>query len=44
MGAIKSDDDHNPLHFHVEYQGHQALMSIESGEILTGTLPTKQSS
>ena len=34
-------DDHNPPQFHIEYQGHQALMSIESGEILTGTLPSK---
>jgi len=34
-------DDHNPPHFHVEYQGHQALMAIESGEILAGILPSK---
>ncbi|MFZ4860195.1 MAG: DUF4160 domain-containing protein [Desulfuromonadaceae bacterium] len=34
-------DDHNPPHFHVEYQGHQALMTIESGEIIAGTLPNK---
>ena len=29
------------IHHTFEYQGHQALMSIESGEILTGTLPSK---
>lgn len=29
-------DDHNPPHFHVEYQGHEALMAIETGEILSG--------
>ncbi len=34
-------DDHNPPHFHIEYQGHQALMAIESGEILAGSLPKK---
>ena len=34
-------DDHNPPHFHVEYQGHQALMTIETGEVLAGKLPNK---
>jgi hypothetical protein len=34
-------DDHNPPHFHVEYQGYQALMAIGSGELLAGTLPSK---
>jgi hypothetical protein len=34
-------DDHNPPHFHVEYQGHQALMAIENGELLEGALPNK---
>ena len=34
-------DDHNPPHFHVEYQGHQALMTIETGEVLAGSLPNK---
>ncbi len=34
-------DDHNPPHFHVEYQGHQALMAIEGGELIAGTLPNK---
>ncbi len=34
-------DDHNPPHFHIEYQGYQALMSIETGDILVGKLPTK---
>lgn len=31
--------DHGPPHFHVEYQGHEALVVIESGEILAGRLP-----
>jgi hypothetical protein len=34
-------DDHNPPHFHVEYQGHQALMAIETGEVLAGSLPNR---
>lgn len=34
-------DDHNPPHFHVEYQGHEALMAIETGEVLAGKLPNK---
>jgi hypothetical protein len=34
-------DDHNPPHFHIEYQGHQALMAIENGELIAGTLPNK---
>jgi hypothetical protein len=34
-------DDHNPPHFHAEDQGHQALIIIESGEILEGNLPNK---
>lgn len=34
-------DDHNPPHFHVEYQGHEALIGIENGELLEGSLPNK---
>lgn len=34
-------DDHNPPHFHVEYQGHEALIAIENGELLEGSLPNK---
>jgi len=34
-------DDHNPPHIHVEYQGHEALMGINDGEILVGKLPNK---
>ena len=34
-------DDHNPPHIHVEYQGHEALLSIKEGEILAGSLPNK---
>jgi hypothetical protein len=34
-------DDHNPPHFHVEYQGHEALLDIENGDLLEGSLPNK---
>jgi hypothetical protein len=34
-------DDHNPPHIHAEYQGHKALIAIEGGEILAGSLPKK---
>lgn len=34
-------DDHPPMHIHVEYQGHVALLSISTGEILKGSLPNK---
>jgi hypothetical protein len=31
--------DHGPAHFHVEYQGHEALVAIETDEVLAGKLP-----
>jgi hypothetical protein len=34
-------DDHAPPHFHVEYQGHEALVAIESGDIIQGALPRR---
>jgi len=34
-------DDHNPPHIHVEYQGNEALMGINDGEVLVGMLPNK---
>lgn len=34
-------DDHPPPHFHAAYQGFEAFVSIETGEILAGRLPTK---
>ena len=33
--------DHNPPHFHAEYQGMHAFVSIETGEVIHGELPTK---
>lgn len=34
-------DDHRPPHFHVEYQGHEAFVAIETGEVIDGRLPRK---
>lgn len=31
--------DHGPAHIHVECQGHEALVEIDTGEILAGKLP-----
>ena len=30
--------DHAPPHFHVEYQGHEALVGIADGSLLQGEL------
>jgi hypothetical protein len=34
-------DDHASPRFHVEYQGHEAFVAIETGEIIDGRLPRK---
>jgi len=34
-------DDHEPPHFHVAYQGFEAMIAIESGERIAGSLPHK---
>jgi Domain of unknown function (DUF4160) len=31
--------DHNPPHIHAWYQGQEALVAIESGEVIAGVLP-----
>lgn len=33
--------DHAPPHVHVEYQGHEAWVSIEDGQLLQGRLPVR---
>jgi hypothetical protein len=33
--------DHAPPHVHVEYQGHEALVAIEDGDIVNGNLPRR---
>ncbi len=34
-------DDHPPVHIHAEYQGFEALVSVQTGEVLQGSLPRK---
>ena len=34
-------DDHAPPHIHTEYQGHEALVEISTGQVLQGNLPKK---
>lgn len=35
-------NDHNPPHFPAIYNEYRGLIEIETGEILQGSLPTKQ--
>ena len=35
-------NDHEPPHFHVVYNEYHAIIEIETGEILQGSLPSKQ--
>ena len=35
-------NDHNPPHFHALYNEYHALVEIETGKILAGSLPSKQ--
>ena len=34
-------NDHAPPHFHAFYQGFEAFVSIETGEVIEGQLPTR---
>lgn len=34
-------DDHPPPHFHASYQGFEAFVRIDNGEIMYGNLPNK---
>lgn len=33
--------DHRPLHFHVRYGDHEAMIQIDTGRILGGSLPPR---
>src|ERR1700679_2082263 len=35
-------NDHAPPHFHAFYENREARVAIESGEIISGHLPTRQ--
>jgi len=34
-------DDHNPPHFHAEYGGDEALISIDTLDVIAGELPSR---
>ncbi len=36
--------DHGPPHIHIEYQGHEALVSIADGAVIEGRLPRRAAS
>ncbi len=33
--------DHSPPHFHAEYGGNEAMINIQTGEIIHGDLPRR---
>lgn len=35
-------DDHNPPHFHAEYNGDKALVDIINSRVFKGSLPNRQ--
>ncbi len=35
-------DDHNPPHFHAEFQEYKAIIDIHTAELIEGYLPPKQ--
>ena len=35
-------DDHNPPHFHAEYNGNRALIEIDEARVIKGALPSRQ--
>ena len=35
-------DDHNPPHFHAEYNGNKAIVEINSASVIKGALPSRQ--
>ena len=36
--------DHNPPHFHAEYQGHKAEYNINTLELIVGDMPRRANS
>ena len=35
-------EDHNPPHFHAEYNGNKALVDINEARVIKGALPSRQ--
>jgi hypothetical protein len=42
IDVFRDNRRHHLPHIHVRYQGNEAAISIDSGEILDGSIPTKQ--
>lgn len=36
------DNDHNPPHFHAEYNGEKVLVDIVNARVLDGSFPSRQ--
>lgn len=34
------EDEHNPPHIHAQYNEHEGIFNIQSGELVRGSLPT----
>ena len=39
---IGSHKDHNPPHFHAEYNGNKAIVDIIEARVIKGALPSRQ--
>lgn len=35
-------DEHNPPHFHAEYNDHKALIDIKEAKVIKGALPSSE--
>ena len=35
-------DDHNPPHYHAEYNGRKAIIDIEKARVMQGAFPARQ--
>ena len=35
-------EDHNPPHFHAEYNGNKAIIDINEARVIKGALPSRQ--
>ncbi len=34
--------EHNPPHFHAEYNGNKAIINIDEARVIKGALPSRQ--
>lgn len=42
MGSRYYYDDHNPPHFHADYNSQKILVDIVKGRVIKGAFPSKQ--